>query len=118
MLRSRSRASDLLLALALYQFQHAELLFRDVGQRDRQPDTLRVQNAKATSNESAVRRVHRLFEQILRTAGPVADVYGLPIRTAGRAAIQLRRRRVAAPSTTKNAVGAFFVWPTEPALVQ
>ena len=48
--------------LGLDQFQHAELLFRDVGQRDCQADTFRVQNAEAPPNQSAVRRIHRLFE--------------------------------------------------------
>ena len=83
---------DLLLALGVDQLQHPELLIRDIRQRDRQPDTLRVQNSEASPNQSAVRCVHRLFEQVLRTARPVADVDGLPIRAAGGAAIQLRLR--------------------------
>jgi len=100
------------------QLQNPELLFRDVRERDRQPDALRVQNPEASSHESAARRVHRLFEEILRTARPMADVDGLPIRTARGAAIQLCLRRVTTPATPEHAVGAFFVRPAQPALVQ
>src|ERR1017187_7894566 len=91
--RTALEGFDLLLALGFDQLQHPELLLGDVRERDRQPDTLRIQNGEAPPNERAVRRVHRLFEQILRTAGAVADVDGLPIRGARGAAIQLRLRR-------------------------
>ena len=106
------------MALSLDQFQHPEFLFRDVRQRDRQPDTLRAQNAEAAPHEATVRRIHRLFEQVLRTAGAMADIDGLPIRTAGGAAIQLGLRRVAAPPATEDAVGTLFVRSAQPALVQ
>ena len=95
--------------LGLDQFQHAELLFRDVGQRDCQPDTLRIQKAEAPPDQSAIRRIHCLFQQILRTAGAMAYVDGLPIRPARGAAIQLRLRRVTTPAAPEHAVGAFFV---------
>ena len=109
---------ELLLPFGFDQFQHAELLFRDVGQRDCQSDVLRIQNAEAPPDESAVRRIHRLFEQVLWTAGAMADIDGLPIRTTRGAAIQLCLRRVTAPAAAEDAVGAFFVRPTQPALVQ
>jgi hypothetical protein len=48
----------------------------------------------------------------------VADVDGLPVRTAGGAPIQFRLRGISAPPTTKDAVGTLFVRPTQPALVQ
>jgi hypothetical protein len=48
----------------------------------------------------------------------MADVDGLPIRSARGAAIQLRLGRVAALPAAEDAVGAFFVRPTQPALVQ
>jgi hypothetical protein len=51
---------DLILALGLDQLQDAELVLRDIGQRDRQPDVLRVQNSEAPAHESAVRRVGSL----------------------------------------------------------
>ena len=110
--------TDLLLPFGVDQFQNPELLFSNVGQSDRQPDTLCVQNAEAPANEGTVRRVHRLFEQVLRTAGPMTNVDGLPVRAARGAAIQLRLRRVTTPATPEHAVGAFFVRPTQPALVQ
>src|ERR1039458_1065941 len=116
--RTALEGFDLLLALGFDQFQHPELLLRDVGERDRQPDALRVQNAETTPNQRAVRRIHRLFEQVLRTAGPVTDIDGLPIRGARGAAIQLRLRRVTALPAAEDAVGAFFVRPTQPALMQ
>jgi hypothetical protein len=48
----------------------------------------------------------------------MADIDGLPIRATGRAAIQLGLRRVYTPAATEDAVGALFVRPTQPALVQ
>src|ERR1039458_7530502 len=116
--RAALEGFDLLLALGLDQFQHPELLLRNIRQRDRQPDTLCVENAEASPNQSAARRIHRLFEQVLGTAGAMADVDGLPVRAARGAAIQLRLRRVAALPAAEDAVGAFFVRPTQPALVQ
>src|ERR1035441_1814454 len=107
--RTALEGFDLLLALGFDQFQHPELLLRDVGERDRQPDALRVQNAETTPNQRAVRRIHRLFEQVLRTAGPVTDVDGLPVRAAGGAAIQFGLRRVSAPAATEDAVGTLFI---------
>ena len=109
---------DLLLALGFDQLQHPELLLRDIRQRDRQPDTLRIQKAETPANQSAVRRIQRFFEQVLRAAWSVANVNGLPIPTARGAAIQLRLRRVAAPSAAEDAVGTIFVRPAQPALVQ
>jgi hypothetical protein len=105
------------LPLGLDQFQNSELLLRDVGQRDRQPDALPVKDAKTPPNKSAVRRIHRLFEPVLWTARPVADVDGLPIRPAGGAAIQFRLRGISAPAAAEDAVGAFFVRPTKAALM-
>jgi len=52
---------DLFLALNLDQFQHPELLFRDIRQRDRQPDVFGSQDSEASPHESAIRRVHCLF---------------------------------------------------------
>ena len=109
---------DLFLALGLDQFQHAKLLLRDIRQRDRQPDTLCVQNAEAPPDESAVWRVHRLFEQVLGAPRPVADVDGLPIRAAGGATIQLCLRRVSALPATEDTVGTIFFSAAQPALVQ
>jgi len=37
---------DLLLALSFDQFQRPELLLRDIRERDREPDVLRVQDAE------------------------------------------------------------------------
>ena len=108
----------LLLALGLDQLQHSEFLLRDIGQRDREPDTLRVEDSEAPPHQTAVRRVHRLFEQVLRTAGAMAYVYGLPIRPARGAAIQLRLRGVTASAAAEDAVGTLFVRPAQPALVQ
>src|ERR1039458_3755990 len=48
----------------------------------------------------------------------MADIDGLPIRAAGGAAIQLGLRRVPALSAPEDTVGALFVRPAEPALVQ
>src|ERR1039457_6775419 len=110
-LRTRIPSLDLLLPFGLDQFQHAELLFRDVPERDRQPDALCIQKPEAPSNEGAIRRIHRFFEQILGTAGAMADVDGLPIRAAGGAAIQLCLRRVTAPPATEDAVGTLFLSP-------
>ena len=110
--------ADLLLALGLDQFQHPELLLRNVGQRDCQPDTLRIQKAEAPANQSAVRRVHSLFEEVLGAAGSVADVDGLPIRAARGAAIQFGLGRVTALPAAEDAVGTFLVRPAQPALVQ
>src|ERR1017187_5321739 len=112
------RRPSLDLALGFDQFQHSELLFRDVGERNRQPDALRVEDSETPPHECAVRCIHRLFEQVLGTAGAMADVDGLPIRAAGGAAIQSGLRRVSALPTTEDAVGAFFVRPAQPALVQ
>ena len=109
---------DLVLPCGFDQLQHPELLLRDIGQRDRQPDALCIQKAKAPPHQSAVRRVHCFFEQVLRTAGSVANVDGLPIRATRGAGIQLHLRRVTTPATPEHAVGAFFVRPTQPALVQ
>jgi len=109
---------DLLLPLGFDQFQHPELLFGDIRQRDRQPDTLCIQNAEAPPNQSAVRRVHRLFEQVLRTAGPMTNVDNLPVRAAGGAAFQFGLRRVAASPAAEDAIRAFLVRPAQPALVQ
>ena len=117
-LRAAFSTLDLLLPFAFDQFQHPELLLRDIRQRDRQPDAFRVQDAKTPPHETAVRSVHRLFEEVLGTAGAMADVDGLPIRSARGAAIQLRLGRVAALPAAEDAVGAFFVRPTQPALVQ
>src|ERR1019366_521270 len=120
-LRTRIPSLDLLLPFGLDQFQHAELLFRDVPERDRQPDALCIQKPEAPSNEGAIRRIHRFFEQILGTAGAMADVDGLPIRAAGgaaAAAIQLCLRRVTAPPATEDAVGTLFVRPAQRAVVQ
>ena len=108
---------DLVLAFGFDQFQPPEFLLRDIRQRDRQADILRVQKAEAPPHETAVRRVHRLFEQVLGTAGAMADVDGLPIRAAGGSAIQFGLRGVAASPAAEHAVGAFFVRPTQPALV-
>jgi hypothetical protein len=108
---------DLLLSLRLDQLQHPELLLCDVGQRDREPYILRVQNAEAAPHERAVGCVHRLFEPILGAARPVADIDGVPVRTAGGAAIQLRLRRVSAFPAAEDAVGAVFFTPTEAALM-
>jgi hypothetical protein len=94
------------------------LLLGDVRQCDRQPDALRVQYAEASTYQSAVGRVHRLFEQVFRTARPVADVDGFPIRAASGAAIQFRLRRVAALPAAEDAVGALFLGSAQPALVQ
>ena len=82
----------LLLPLGFDQLQHPELLFGDVRQRDRQPDALRVQNSEAPPDQSAARRIHRLFEQVFGTARPMSDVDGLPIRAAAGTTIQLRLR--------------------------
>ena len=109
---------DLLLPLGLDHFQHPELLFGDIRQRDRQPDALRVRNAEASANESAIRRVHRLFEEVFGAARPMADVDGLPISAAGGAAIQLPLGRVTALPAAEEAVWTFLVRSTQPALVQ
>jgi hypothetical protein len=110
--------ADLFLALAFDQFQHPELLLGDIRQRDRQPDALRVEDSETPPHESATRRVHRLFEQILRAARPMADVDAFPIRAASGAAIQFRLRRVAALPASEDAVGALFLGSAQPALVQ
>src|ERR1017187_5826953 len=102
--RTALEGFDLLLALGFDQLQHPELLLGDVRERDRQPDALRIQKAEAPAHQGTVRRVHRLFEQVLRTAGAMANVDGLPVRAARGAAIQLRLRRVAAPSAAEDAV--------------
>jgi len=106
------------LPFGLDQFQNPELLLRDIRQRDRQPNALRVENAEAPPDQSAVRRVHRLFEQVLRTVRPVADIDGLPIRAARGAAIQFGLRRISASAATKNAVGAILLSAAHAALVQ
>ncbi len=111
-------ALDLLLPLGLDQLQHAELFFRDIGQRDRQPNAFRVQNTKASPQQRAVRRVHRLFEPVPWAARPVADVDCLPIGATRWAAIQLRLRRVSALPAAEDAVGAVFLTSTQSALVQ
>src|ERR1017187_385217 len=98
------RMLHLFLPFSLDQLQHPELLLGDVRERDRQPDALRIQKAEGPAHQGTVRRVHRLFEQVLRTAGTMADVDGLPVRAARGAAIQLRLRRVAAPSAAEDAV--------------
>jgi hypothetical protein len=97
-----ARTADLLLTLSLDQFQHPEFLLRDIRQRDHQPDILSVQNSVAPPNERAVWRIHSLFEHVLRTAWPMADIDRLPICTARRRAIQLRLRRVTASPATED----------------
>ena len=109
---------DPFLSLGLDQLQHSEFLLRNIRERDGQPDVLRVENAEAPPNQSAVRCVHRLFEQVLGTTRPVTDVDGLPIRAARRAAIQLRVRRVSALPAAEDAVGTVFFRPTERPLLQ
>jgi hypothetical protein len=47
----------------------------------------------------------------------VADVNGLPVSATSGTAIQFGLRGVPAPSAAEDAVGAFFVRPTQPALV-
>ena len=113
-----SAASHLLLPLGLNQFQHPEFLLGDVRQRDRQPDVLRAQDAEAPPHEAAVRRVHCLFEQVLRAPRPMADVDGFPVRSAGGTAVQLRLRRVAALPAAEDAVGTLFVRPAQRTLMQ
>lgn len=108
----------LLLPLGLDQLQNPELLLRDIRERDRQPDTLRIQKTEAAPHKSAVRRIHRLFEQVLRTAGPMAYVDGLPIGSTRRAAIQLRLRRIPASPAAEDTVGTLFIRSAQPALVQ
>ena len=105
--------SEVLLTLSLDQFQHPELLLCNVGQRDRQPYALRVENAKTPAHEPTVRPIHRLFEQVLGTAGAMAHIDSLPIRTATRAAIKFRRRRVAAFPAAEHAVGAILLTPAQ-----
>jgi hypothetical protein len=114
----RRRSPDLLLALRFDQFQHPEFLLRDICQRYRQPDALRIENAEAPTHESAIRRVHRLFEEILGAAWPMADVDGFPIRAAAGATTQLSLRRVSATAATEDTVGALFLGSAQPALVQ
>jgi hypothetical protein len=82
------------------------------------PDALCIQKAKAPPHQSAVRRVHCFFEQVLWTAGSVANVNGLPTGTAGGTAIQLRLRRVAAEAAPEDAVGTLFVRSAQSVLVQ
>jgi hypothetical protein len=81
---------DLLLPLGFDQLQHPELLFRDIGQRDRQAHVLRVENPEAPAYQDPIRRGHGLFEQVLRALGPVADIDRLPAGAARRAVAQLR----------------------------
>ena len=104
--------------LCFDQFQHAELLLRDVRQSESQSDVLRVQNAETSPHQRTVRRIHRLFEQILRTAGAVADIDGLPVRLASGAAIQFGLRGISAPTAPEEAVGTLYVGSAQPALVQ
>jgi|ERR1700722_1898330 len=111
-------ALDEFLAGSFDQFQHSKLLLRDIRERDHEPDVPRIEDTEAPTDESAVRRVHRLFEQVLGTAGSVADIDGLPIRAAGGAAIQFRLRRVSALPAAEDAVGAVFLTPAQPALMQ
>ena len=66
---SAGPSPNLLLPFGFDQLQHPEHLLSDVRQGDRQPDALRVENAETPPDEGAVRRIHRLFEQFLRTAG-------------------------------------------------
>jgi hypothetical protein len=102
----------------LYELEYAKLLFCDVGERYRQTDAPRIQYAEAPPHERAVRRIHRLFEEILGAARPVADVDGLPICAANGAAIQFRLRRVAALPASEDAVGALFFGSAQPDLAQ
>ena len=107
--REPSPAVDLVLALRFDRFQHPELLLRDIRERDGQPDVLSVQNAEAPPNKSAVRRVHRLFEQVLGAVRPVTDIDGLPICAAGGAAIQSRSARsVRIGGSGRRGQGAVF----------
>ena len=48
----------------------------------------------------------------------MADIVGLPVRTADRTAIQLRLRRVAALPAAEDAVGTLFVRAAQRSLVQ
>jgi hypothetical protein len=111
-------APDLFLPFGFDQLQHTKLLLRDVGQRDCESNALCVQNAEASPHQSAVRRVHRFFEAVFRTAWPVAHVDRLPIRTAGGAPIQLRRRRVPALPAAEDTVGAVFLPAAQCSLLQ
>jgi len=106
-------SSDLLLTFSFDQLQHPEFLLRQIGERDREPYASRVENPEASPYQSAVRRVQPLFEPVLRAARPMANVDGLPIRAAGRAAIQLRLRRIAALPASEHAVGALFFRPAQ-----
>ena len=106
------------MTLGLDQFQHPEFLLRDVRQRDRQSDVLRAEDAEAPPHEATIRRIHRFFEQVLWAARPVADIDGLPVRSAGGAAVQLRLRRVAALAAAEDTVGTLFVRPAKRSLVQ
>ena len=111
-------APDLLLPLGFDQLQYPKLLLGDIRERDRQTDVLCVQNTEASPDESAVRRVHRFFEEVLRATRPMAHVDGLPIRAAGWAAIQFRLRGVSALSAAEDAVGAVFLSPAQRPLMQ
>ena len=104
--------SDLFLPPCLDQFQYSKLLFGDVGERDGQPDALCVKEAEAPPHERAVLRVHRLFEPVLRTAGPMADIDRLPIRTTRWAAIQLRLGGIAAVPAPEDTVGTILLTAT------
>ena len=75
------------LALTLDQLQDTEFLLRDISKRDREPDIFRAQYSEAPADEATVRRFHRIFEQVFRTARPVADVDSLPVRSARGTAI-------------------------------
>ena len=61
------RMLHLFLPFSFDQFQHPELFLRDVPQCDCEPDVFRVQDAKTPADQSTVRRVHRLCEQVLQT---------------------------------------------------
>ncbi len=106
------------MALDLYQFQHSEFLLRDIGQRDREPYILPVQNAETSTDQRAIGRVHGLFQAVLRAGWPVTDVDGLPIRATRGTAIQLRLSRVSAFPTAEDAVGAILLTRAQPALLQ
>ena len=109
---------DLVLPRGFYQFQHLQLLFSDIRQGDGQPHALRVQNAEASPYQSAARRIHGLFEPVLRTGKPVANVDGLPVRSTAGAAIQFGLRGISAPAAPEDAVGTIFLSAAQPALVQ
>jgi hypothetical protein len=69
-LRITAQNLDLLLALSIDQFQRPKFLFSEIRQRYRDPHPLRIEKPEAPAHQDAVRRIHRLFEQVRRTAIP------------------------------------------------